>query len=188
ADYTQNVRPAGGLELGRAYPASTLIERMITESDNNAAIALGGGDADTWMARVFADLGLPRPRIDYPVGHYETSPRHFATFFRALFSASYLDQAHSDRALELLARTAFRRGLVAGVPADVRVAHKFGERTVGSQVELHDCGIVYCPERPYVLCVMTRGHDLDHLVSAVAEVSRATYQAVAADASHAPGH
>jgi beta-lactamase class A len=98
--------------------------------------------------------------------------------FRILFNASYLTQAASEQALELLTRSEFRAGLVAGVPAGTVVAHKFGERIDGGVAKLHDCGIVYHPARPYLLCVMTEGDRFEPLASLIAETSRIAYDQV----------
>ena len=113
------------------------------------------------------------------------SPKTMSSFFRILYNASYLNSVFSDMALKLLAKTSFVDGLVAGVPSDVFVAHKFGERTIhinetGEVVlrELHDCGIVYYPQKPYILCVMTQGMDFAKLKSAISQISSLTYQSV----------
>ncbi len=75
--------------------------------------------------------------------------------------------------------------VVAGVPSTVDVAHKFGERTtLASDTEstetkqLHDCGIVYFPENPYLLCVMTRGTDFKVLEGIISDISRMVYEEV----------
>jgi hypothetical protein len=85
----------------------------------------------------------------------------------------------SEKALSYLAETTFDKGLVAGVPEAVAVAHKFGEagREDGS-LQFHDCGIVYYPGRPYILCVMTRGGSFEPLYAAVADISRTVYEEV----------
>jgi hypothetical protein len=73
-------------------------------------------------------------------------------------------------------------GLRAGVPPAVAVAHKFGEwqleEDVPAREQLHDCGIVYEPHRPYLLCIMTRGREFATLPGVIAELSRATYEEV----------
>ena len=80
----------------------------------------------------------------------------------------------------------FPQGLQAGIPASVEVAQKFGERQVFlhdgtlSYRELHDCGIVYAPDNPYILCVMTRGHDFASLSSTIRDISKVVYDYVAA--------
>ena len=88
--------------------------------------------------------------------------------------------------METLVNVDFRDGLVAGVPGNIEVAHKFGEREVDSQqTQLHDCGIVYYPKRPYLLCVMTRGQHTDDgavdeqkLQAIIKEVSTIVYNYV----------
>ena len=65
------------------------------------------------------------------------------------------------------------------------MAHKFGENTdidltTGTQVdkELHDCGIVYVPQKPYLLCVMTRGQDFNSLTNVISSISKIVYNLV----------
>jgi len=43
-------------------------------------------------------------------------------------------------------------------------------------VQLHDCGIVYYPQRPYVICVMTKGRDLDVLKNVIKGISEIVYE------------
>lgn len=44
--------------------------------------------------------------------------------------------------------------------------------------ELHDCGIIYHPYRPYLLCVMTSGKDFQGLKDTIQAISTLTYQEV----------
>ncbi len=85
----------------------------------------------------------------------------------------------SSRALELLTKTAFNDGLRAGVPENIEVAHKFGERILPNNIQqLHDCGIVYIPNKPYLLCIMTRGKDMHTLQGVIEEISSSVYAEV----------
>jgi beta-lactamase class A len=71
--------------------------------------------------------------------------------------------------------------LVAGVPGNIEVAHKFGERTFQGAVnerQLHDCGIIYAAEKTYMLCVMTRGNDFNALSNVIKEISAEVYSYV----------
>jgi hypothetical protein len=108
----------------------------------------------------------------------------YASFFRVLYNASYLGKQLSEWALATLAQSEFREGIVAGVPPAVPVAHKFGEHkdVATGEVQLHDCGIVYVPEHPYLLCVMTRGASFEHLDDAIASTSRLIFAQVAGQA------
>jgi hypothetical protein len=66
------------------------------------------------------------------------------------------------------------------------VAHKFGEHrnaTVSGEIaetELHDCGIIYYPEHPYFLCIMTKGENLPSLESVISSASKLVYTYVTA--------
>jgi hypothetical protein len=90
----------------------------------------------------------------------------------------------SEQALGLLTTTDFTQGLVAGVSATTTVAHKFGEQTdtdTNGQVidrELHDCGIVYYPNNPYFLCVMTKGQDFSTLAKIISGISNSVFNYV----------
>jgi beta-lactamase class A len=168
AAQAQNVVPAKRLETGQAYSVEELLERAIVYSDNDAAAVLAADDGGQSMASIRDLAGFP----PFHGGTLSLGPRHFAAMLRILYNASYLSIAMSERALELLARSEFRDGLVAGVPPGVPVANKFGEREENGVVQLHDCGIVYAPERPYILCVMTEGDRFADLAAVIADVSR----------------
>jgi hypothetical protein len=83
----------------------------------------------------------------------------------------------SEKALSLLAATTFAYGLTAGLPPGVRAAHKFGERILAdpARMQLHDCGIVYAGNSPYLLCIMTQGPDQVALTGIMSDVSRLVY-------------
>jgi hypothetical protein len=60
------------------------------------------------------------------------------------------------------------------------VAHKFGERESrdlqgNTSYQLHDCGVVYYPKRPFLLCVMTKGTDSDVLTKVIQDISQSIY-------------
>ena len=84
----------------------------------------------------------------------------------------------SEHALSLLAQSGYDVGIKAGVPKDVEVAHKFGERSgfEGDLKQLHDCGIIYYPENPYLLCVMTQGQNFDDLSATIGMISKMVYE------------
>ncbi|MBK7506590.1 MAG: serine hydrolase [Bacteroidetes bacterium] len=175
----QNVRPSQAMVPGRRYAVRELLERMIILSDNNAFTLLGRVVDPAELDRVYALLRMQRPGAAGDDGFL--SVQTYASFFRILYNATYLGKGASDWALSLLARSEFRAGLVAGVPPEVAVAHKFGEKSdqATGRVQLHDCGIVYFPNNPYLLCIMSRGPDFQALDEVIVEVSRLVYQEVA---------
>ncbi len=169
---------------GVNYTVEQLIEAMIISSDNGATLTLLNHiDPDT-LSEVYANLGIQNPGNDS--ADYQISTRTYALFFRILYNATYLSPEYSNKALALLSRATFAQGLVAGLPAGTDVAHKFGEHvlnngTIATGVELHDCGIVYYPSHPYLLCVMTSAKDVPTASTIIENISATTFAAIATE-------
>ncbi len=169
--------PVDPVQSGNTYAVSDLLTKLIVQSDNGANAILIQYMGDAAMSTVFSNLNVPVPGTNNSV-----TAQQYSHLFRVLYNASYLSPADSEKALELLSKTAFTQGLVAGVPSGVIVAHKFGEASTSlnptdspATHELHDCGIVYDPGHPYFLCVMTRGQDFTKLASVIKDISQITW-------------
>jgi hypothetical protein len=57
---------------------------------------------------------------------------------------------------------------------------KFGEliNAADGARQLHECGIIYYPYRPYLLCMMTKGHSFEDLDNTINKVSQAVYDSI----------
>jgi len=183
-DIQQEVqKPPTPFIQGKKYSVNELLFRMIAYSGNNSHIVLAQAIDQNFLKEVYNDLGLSYSDFELS-GSAENSisPKTFSTFFRILYNASYLNYEYSKKALGLMVNSIFKDGLVAGVPANIRVAHKFGERTVHDNAtgkvyfrELHDCGIIYNAANPYLLCVMTQGDNFTDLKSVIKNISGLVY-------------
>lgn len=170
------------LQAGQSYTVAALLEKMIIHSDNKSANLLFAHTDQNSLAEVFSDLGIPQPDGS-DIGDI-ISAKTYGLFFRVLYNATYLGRRYSERALELLAKTTFSDGLVAGVPSSTAVAHKFGDRlttngTGNATWQLHDCGVIYYPGGPYLLCVMTEGRTPQQLASTIKDISTIVYRETA---------
>ena len=175
---TQHIVPEDEIEVGKEYAIEDLLRRTIVYSDNQAVTLLIKHISTPSISLLYHMLGVDDGVLHGPTG--QLTVREYATFFRILFNASYISPEYSEKALELLSETKFPNGLVAGVPDDVVVAHKFGEGGDEDEHQIHDCGIVYYPDHPYLLCVMTRGEDIPTLERSIAAISHFVYSQVAA--------
>jgi beta-lactamase class A len=128
------------------------------------------------MTKTFSDLGVDVPNAQKPEDFM--SVKQYASFFRILFNATYLNKDYSEKALSLLTKTEFTQGIVSGVPKTVSVSHKFGETRYNNLLQLHDCGIVYFPKKPYLLCIMTRGDNANDLTHVISHLSQSVYEQV----------
>jgi len=176
----QNFSPEQKLELGQKYTIDELISRMVKSSDNVALNMLLDNVSEKEANKVFSDLGISVSKTNQdPEGDF-LSVKNYASFFRVLYNASYLNNEMSEKALELLSQSSYTRALRAGIPKEIVVAHKFGERKYldTGERQLHDCGVVYHQKSPFLLCVMTRGDNFDTLNRIIKEIASLTYQQI----------
>ena len=179
----QNIKSGVQLKIGASYSVEQLLRYMIQRSDNNAMVVLREHLDPEKLKQTFRDIGLADAYIAKNDKENFMSPKTYALVFRMLYNGTYLSRGGSEKALRLLSEVEFKEGLVAGVPSSVAVVHKFGERqiivaTTGEVKtrELHDCGIVYDKETPYLLCIMTEGTDFTKLQKTIAKISSLAYE------------
>ncbi len=172
------------LEPGKAYTVNDLIFRMIAHDDADAYALLYANLPPSRLEKIFNDL-----YVEYDPNKQEDSLslNAFASFFRVLYNASFLTEDMSEKALRYLSKSSFRRGMVAGIPPNIDIASKHGERRVsdvtaggdGKELsQLHEFGIIYHPNRPFLLGVMVRGEDFDKLTKIVRDITRLVYEEV----------
>lgn len=179
-DAVPNFPPSQAIESGKTYTVEELLYRMIVYSDNDAKNLLLDNIDAAFRNLVYKESGINMP--DQQEQDF-MNVKDYASIFRLLYNASYLNKEMSERALELLSETEFKEGIVAGVEPNIRVAHKFGERTYSTPEGLvvnqfHDCGIIYYPNHPYLLCIMTKGENFSQLVKVVQSISSLIYKEV----------
>lgn len=178
-DIPQNIKPTVNLQKNQSYTVSEFIEAMIIDSDNEAMNSLILNLPEVILDEVYLDLGLQIPGVR--TANDFMSVYEYASFFRILYNASYLNIENSEKALEILSKVEFENGIRKPIPKDIIIANKFGERIFenpdGKNLkQLHDCGIIYHPFNPYLLCVMTRGNDLKKQEKVIQDISEITYR------------
>lgn len=174
----QNIAPAQLLELNKKYTIDQLINQMIIHSDNLAYKILLSNIDNSLVLKVYKDLGVDiSMATNNPAGNI-LRVKDYAAFFRILYNASYLERNLSEKALQLLSQSIYNEGIVAGVPKNIPVSHKFGERKYieTNEHQLHDCGIIYSNKNPYLLCIMTRGVNFQNLSNVIKEISKVVFE------------
>ncbi|MDE2590533.1 MAG: serine hydrolase, partial [Patescibacteria group bacterium] len=171
----QNFKPQEQMVQGKSYPIEDLIKRMIVYSDDTAEDLLTMNINKQDFDQIFDDIQIDR--LNYVNQENSMDVKTYSYFFRVLYNATYLNRRISEQALQLLTQTTFTHGIVAGVPKNVIVAHKFGERAFADtgEKQLHDCGIVYYSQNPYILCIMTRGTSFANLETVLKNISAQVY-------------
>lgn len=162
------------IELGKSYTVKELLKYMIAYSDNNATYLLNKKVDNKVFLSLFKDLGLTVPDLNKP--DFKMNVREYSIFLRVLYNSSYLSMEHSEFGAELLAQCDFTKGMVSGLPADVKIAHKFGEMGDATTRQLHESGIIYNKNTHYVLTVMTKGYDVNQLPPVISSITKLVNQ------------
>lgn len=168
---------------GTEVTIDELVDEVLTESDNTAYNILAritkshelvNGQRQL-TADVYQYLDLPN---DQAGGNYGTTPKNFSSILRSLYLSAYLPYEQSNEILDTMAQSTFHEWLPASVPGDIKVAHKFGlYNAEPAEFRVHsDCGIIYYPKRPYMLCVMVNTGDESVARKHIREISRLAYE------------
>ena len=159
---------------GTKLTVNETIHQLLIYSDNTAQAMLlkllSGVGADD----VFDALDIPKTRD--ATAHPVVTAKNYSSILRCLYLACYLTKENSNALLTILTKTMFNDKLPAGVPPNIAVAHKIGvaESSSSSSSVFTDCGIIYYPRRPYVLCVMIQS-DEQRATEVIKNISKITY-------------
>jgi beta-lactamase class A len=175
---TRNFLPKQMPVVGKYYSIDELIRIMIQQSDNNAAAILIAHIDEKYLLKVLYIVGIYHGDEKF-IGN-NVSIKNLVSMFRVLYNASFLNAEMSEKALRNMVGTEFVSGIVAGIPKDIAVSHKFGEQKYAESgiVELHECAIVYYKNNPYLLGVMSKGKDFGKLCEFLKAVSKLVYEQV----------
>jgi beta-lactamase class A len=176
----QHYPPADPLLPGKTYTIKEMIRHMLIYSDNAPFSVLYDG-GKLFRDKILSDLGVYEPPAGQSQEMWNVTARSYANIFRMLYNASYVSVQSANEILNTLSQSTFKNGIVAGVPETVKVSHKFGEAegvqsdgTVQSRI-LNDCGIVYKPNTPYILCLMIEGQDYAQMETVMQKISKGAY-------------
>lgn len=127
-----------------------LIRYMAKESDNTAFSIARKILGQEKIENVIESLGMKNTVI---LGDSQkTTPEDIGVLFQRVWWGGLISDYSKDELLEFLTDTIYEDHLVAGLPSEIRVAHKYGR-------ELHvvnDAGIVFS-DKPYIVVIMSKG-------------------------------
>lgn len=143
---------------GTTLTAEEAIRLSLINSDNTASNVLRSAIPALAIDHVFDSLDIPK---DAKGAFHIISPKNYSSILRSLYLSSYLTETSSNEILDILTMTVFDDKIAAGVPKNIKVAHKIGVFSAKDAPEktYSDCGIVYIPQRPYLLCIMTKSNE-----------------------------
>jgi len=174
--YDQNIKNFS-LKEKKSYTVRELLFDMIAYSDNDALTLISMNTDVKVLKKLFTDLGIAPPPLDPDdTTQYVVKLSDYCRLFRILYNSGYLLDEYSELGLSMLSQSTYKDGLLKSINPSFPVAHKFGERVTGSSAELHEIGIFYADPEPYLLGVMSNGHDLKNLSEVLSQISHVVYR------------
>lgn len=153
-----------------------LIVEMLINSDNTAYRIIKRNTTLQEREEMAVEIGLGQLFDDQG----KVSAKEYSRLFRALYTASYLNQENSQKLLKVLSQNNFVEFASLGLPKDVIFSHKQGENT---KLNVYaDSGIVYFPNRPYIVSVMvepilyTNNAGKEYTKNVMQEISKKTFE------------
>lgn len=163
---------------GAGYTSSLreLVVIMLEDSDNTALNAVQSfvdinDDDPTKSVYDSLDVDFASDRSSLAM-----SARAYASFLKCLYFSCYLPTDSSQEIMTYLTKSTYGvTGRIGKyIPDSVTIAHKIG---VAGETVQSDCGIVYVPNRNYILCVML-DEEQDRGGEMIAQISKKVYDYV----------
>lgn len=158
-----------GRSAGTVLTYRELAKAIGKESDNTAFGIIRRVLGDENINQLMKDIGLAKTNLTTNT----TTPREIGILFQKLWNKEIVSEKNQDEVLNFLTETIYENWIKAGIPEDVRVAHKYGR-------EIHvvnDAGIVFSKD-PFVLVIMTDGvveREADEVIPQLAKMVYSEY-------------
>lgn len=156
-------------QIGTSFTIEELVRRALAESDNTAYRILLRNLDQGELESMHQHLGLDK----FFSTDGKISAKNYSVILRALYSSSYLPEEYSQKLLGIMAKSKFNQYLASGLPENVIFAHKIG--LSDEQDVVLDSGIVYLPDRPYILSVMIKTKDMEAARGQMKNISEKVY-------------
>lgn len=164
------------VKVWNTYTIYDLIKNMLAYSDNTAAMLLLYNIWEERIIKTYNDmwLNLEKNNNDF---FSRVTVKQYSSFFRILYNSSYLNRYDSNIVLDILSNSSFNEWLKKLLPKNIVISSKYWERffTETWEKQLHDCWIIYLPNNPYILCVMTKWKNFDELKYLIQNISKIVY-------------
>lgn len=160
------------------FTVEEALARVGRISDNFAAIMLTDRlrqvpqkeGEEGLLIQMTNEIGMKN--TDFSTDPIITTALDIGTFFKALYAGRVVSQKSSAEIVRLLDLNQLDNRIPAKLPAEVKVIHKTGELALVR----HDAGIVYLPNRPYLIVLLSKDLEYeDDGVETLAQISKDVY-------------
>lgn len=147
---------------------SEALEKMITRSDNYAALLLSEKVNLSSVSKYLSDVNLLSSKLGEPP---ITTANDVALFLEKLYKRNLANEQYTQEMLELLKRQKINNKLPKNLDKNIVIAHKTGELDSFS----HDAGIIFTDRGDYIVVVMSETDDRIHANEIIAKIAKEAY-------------
>ncbi len=179
-NWRNKARGSGKLKFvrnGERFSVRYLIFKMITESDNTATNMLTNQLGLEFYNHSFINMGLNHTNMSRTIMDLRQRDRGVENYTTANDMGKLLEMIYHNRIvgssemMEILKSQTVNDRLPVPLPEDWQIGHKTGLL----RNTCHDVGIVYSPNRDYIICVLTQNiRNYRRAKSFIREVSHLT--------------
>lgn len=144
-----------------------MAEAMGKRSDNTVFNQLVKILGEEEIQRTIDDLGMSKTLFK----KNETTPADIGLFFQKLYEGEIISDEHREEILGFLTDTDFEDRIPAGIPLEVRVAHKIGTE-LGS---FSDAGIIFS-QKPFILVIISKNTREAEANQVLPKIARAIWE------------
>lgn len=162
---TPSGEPTPTEEKKVSYSVSDAIEKMITVSDNYAALFVASRSGSFAVTNFLKEYEFENSNFRQPP---KTTASDIALFFEKIYKGEIVDENYSAKMLDILKKQTLNDRIPKYLPDDIEVAHKTGE--LGEYK--HDAGIVYSRKGDYIIVVLSKTKNSYNAVEKIAKFSK----------------
>ncbi len=149
------------------------VQRMITASENYPALLLTKLVGISKIANFLKEESFIHSNVGQPP---KTSASDIASFYEKLYHHEFASKESSEEMLKILKKQQLNDRIPKYLPASLSIAHKTGE-LAGFK---HDAGIIFTPDRDYVLVILSESNNPLQASERIALIAKNIYSYLAA--------
>src|ERR1035437_4267592 len=159
-----------GMIVNQSYSVKDLINRMIAQNDECVKDLLNPLVDLKIYKSVYEAIQNPFPNL--PNKNYKMNVCEYSKFLKLFYNGGFLSMKNSEFMLQLLTLNNFKNGITKDIDKNIKVSHFYCKNEDGTTKQLHEFGIIYLTNKPYLLGIMTEGRNTDKQSYIIAEISK----------------
>ncbi len=147
------------------------LTQMVTISHNYAALLLTQKISEEAISKFLTDNKLSYSHLGGTNGVPVSTASDVSLFLEKLYKGQLGNPSSTSYMIDLLKSQQFKEKLPKYLPSNTVIAHKTGELDSFS----HDAGIVYAPNGPYIIVVLSKSTNSYDANDTIGKISKAVY-------------